>query len=143
MVFGQNHCRSHKYITWTRSLLGEFQLGFVSSGQLQRTGTCSRHRKVLRRKLKHSAFCFSLRYRKHKQGFWKLKKQIRKYPFLSLKLSRDIIIARCQKGFMDKDGRKQALSRNPDNIIIIIIARTAAAISVSTITNNEVNLRKE
>ena len=39
---------------------------------------------------------------------------------------------------MDKDGRKQAESRNPDNII----AGTAAAISVSRIINNEVNFKK-
>ena len=62
----------------------------------------------------------------------------RKYPFLSFKLSRGIIIARRQKGFMDKDGCKQAESRNPDNIM----AGTAAAISVSIIINNEVNFNK-
>ena len=51
-------------------------------------------------------------------------------------LSRDNIIARGNKGFMDGDGRKQAENKNPDNII----AGAAAAISVSTITNNEINL---
>ena len=53
-------------------------------------------------------------------------------------LSRDNIIAQGNKGFMDGDGRKQAENKNPDNII----AGAAAAISVSTITNNEINFMK-